>query len=67
MAAANQTNKEAKKSKKSKNSTLGFVEVAEIRDSVVILREGQMRAILLVSSANFALKSAQEQEILRCT
>lgn len=49
-------------SKKNKFSTLAFVEIAEIRDSVLILREGQMRGILAVSSANFALKSNQEQE-----
>jgi hypothetical protein len=47
-----------------KNSTLGFVEISEIRDSVMILRENQMRAVLGVSSANFALKSIQEQEII---
>jgi hypothetical protein len=50
--------------KKLKNSSLNFVEVAEIRDSAIILREGQMRGVLAVSSANFALKSVQEQEII---
>jgi hypothetical protein len=50
--------------KKSKFSTLAFVEVAEIRDGVLILREGQMRAVLGVSSANFNLKSNQEQEVI---
>jgi hypothetical protein len=50
-----------------KASTLQFVEISEIRDSVVILREGQMRAIIAVSSANFALKSAQEQEMIMGT
>lgn len=50
--------------KPSKVSTLGFVEISEIRDSVLILREGQMRSVLAVSSANFALKSSQEQEII---
>jgi len=49
---------------KQKNSTLNFVQVAEIRDGTLILREGQMRAILAVSSANFALKSSNEQEII---
>ncbi len=49
---------------KSKSSTLAFVEISEIRDSVIVLRESQMRAILAVSSANFALKSSQEQEII---
>lgn len=49
---------------KQKQSTLGFVDVSEIRDSVVVLREGQMRAVLAVSSANFALKSGKEQDII---
>ena len=49
---------------KTKISTLGFVEINEIRDSVIVLREGQMREVLAVSSANFALKSSQEQEII---
>ena len=56
MAAA------SKNSNTAKNSTLNFVEIAEIRDSTIVLREGQMRGILAVSSANFALKSAEEQE-----
>jgi hypothetical protein len=55
---------EANKTQASKNksSTLSFVEVAEIRDDVLVLRELQMRSVLAVSSANFALKSSQEQE-----
>jgi hypothetical protein len=58
------TKKTSSGSSNSKSSTLSFVEVSEIRDSVLILREGQMRAVLAVSSANFALKSIQEQEII---
>jgi hypothetical protein len=50
------------KTTKSKSSTLGFVEISEIRDDVLVLRESQMRSVLAVSSANFALKSSQEQE-----
>ena len=66
MASPNSTSKSLSpsESKKLKNSSLNFVEVAEVRDSVMILREGQMRGILAVSSANFALKSIQEQEII---
>jgi hypothetical protein len=45
-------------------STLGFLEIAEIRDSTLVLREGQMRAVLSVSSANFALKSGEEQQMI---
>lgn len=62
--ATNSTKSNSGTSKKTKFSTLAFVEVAEIRDSVLVLREGQYRAIIGVSSANFALKSTQEQEII---
>src|ERR1700704_4763908 len=42
-------------------STQDFVPVAEVRDGIVILKDGTMRAILLASSINFALKSEDEQ------
>ena len=48
--------------KKTKFSTLAFVEVSEVRDDTLILRDGQLRSIMAVSSANFALKSNQEQD-----
>ena len=47
-----------------KSSTLGFVEISEIRDAVIVLRESEMRSIIAVSSANFALKSSSEQEVI---
>src|SRR3989338_7444293 len=42
-------------------STQDFVPVREVRDGVMILKDGSMRAILLASSLNFALKSEDEQ------
>jgi hypothetical protein len=42
-------------------TTQDFVPIREIRDGIVILRDGTMRAIILASSLNFALKSADEQ------
>lgn len=42
-------------------STQEFVPIQEIRDGIVILKDGSMRAILLASSLNFALKSSEEQ------
>lgn len=42
-------------------STQEFVPIREIRDGVVILKDGSMRALVLASSLNFALKSADEQ------
>jgi hypothetical protein len=47
--------------KAQKATTLDFLEIAEIRDSVAILKESEMRAVVAVSSANFALKSYEEQ------
>ncbi len=45
-------------------STQRFLDIAEIRDGVVILKDGTLRAVLLVSSVNFALKSEDEQNAL---
>jgi type IV secretory pathway VirB4 component len=42
-------------------ATQDFVPIKEIRDGVVILKDGSMRALVLASSLNFALKSADEQ------
>ncbi len=39
-----------------------FVPIKEIRDGVVVLKNGGTRGVLLVSAVNLALKSAQEQE-----
>ncbi len=44
-----------------KKSTQDFVPVREVRDGVVVLKDGGLRAILLASSLNFALKSEDEQ------
>src|SRR3954464_13082507 len=45
----------------STKSTQEFVPVKEVRDGIVMLKDGTMRAILLASSINFALKSEDEQ------
>ena len=42
-------------------ATQDFVPVKEVRDGVVVLKDGNLRAILLASSINFALKSEDEQ------
>ncbi len=41
-----------------------FVPLAEVRDSIAILKDGGMRAILIASSINFALKSEDEQHAI---
>ncbi len=42
-------------------TTQNFVPIQEIRDGIVVLKDGGMRAIVLVSSLNFELKSLDEQ------
>lgn len=41
-----------------------FIPVEEIREGVVILKDGSLRMILMASSLNFALKSSEEQEAI---
>lgn len=53
-------NNEAKKASPAQE----FVPVKEVRDGVVILKDGSMRAVLLASSLNFALKSPDEQQAI---
>ncbi|KKT29754.1 hypothetical protein A3G55_04485 [Candidatus Giovannonibacteria bacterium RIFCSPLOWO2_12_FULL_44_25] len=38
-----------------------ILQIEEIRDGVLILKNGSLRAVLMASSLNFALKSADEQ------
>lgn len=42
-------------------STQRYLNILEIRDDTVILRDGTLRAVILVSSINFSLKSEDEQ------
>lgn len=41
-----------------------YLPIAEIKDGTVILKDGTLRCVLLVSSINFALKSDDEQNAL---
>ncbi|MEK7481433.1 MAG: TraC family protein [Patescibacteria group bacterium] len=45
-------------------STQRYLDIASIRDGVVIMKDGTLRAVLMVSSVNFALKSEEEQSAL---
>ncbi|HAL50541.1 TPA: hypothetical protein DDY56_01775 [Candidatus Uhrbacteria bacterium] len=42
--------------------TQRFLDIAEIREGAVVLKDGTLRAVIMVSSINFALKSQEEQE-----
>ncbi len=45
-------------------STQQYLDIAEIRNDTVVLQDGSLRSVLLVSSLNFSLKSEAEQEAL---
>lgn len=49
---------------KANNTTQTFVPLRDIKDNVVILKNGQMNMVMLASSINFALKSLDEQEAI---
>ncbi|NTW29901.1 MAG: hypothetical protein HGB34_02105 [Candidatus Moranbacteria bacterium] len=45
-------------------STQKYVDVADVRDGVIILKNGSIRCILIASSINFDLKSSEEQDAI---
>ncbi len=53
-----------KKKAKKRPSTQTHLPIAEIKDGVVILKDGTLRSVILVSSLNFALKSEDEQNAI---
>lgn len=44
------------------NSTQNSLQIAEIRDGIVIMNDGSYRAVIMAKSINFDLMSPQEQE-----
>ena len=50
--------------KKNITSTQIHLPFTEIRDDLIVMKDGTLRAIILVSSLNFALKGEEEQEAI---
>ena len=46
------------------NSTQQFLEIDQIREGLLILKNQSLRAVMMVSSLNFALKSEEEQSAI---
>lgn len=44
------------------NNSQQFVPIQEIQDGIIVLKDGSIRAVLMASSINLGLKSAEEQE-----
>ena len=53
---------EIKQSVKNPNSTQNSLQVAEVRDGIVIMNDGSFRSVVMLKSINFDLMSQQEQE-----
>ncbi len=53
-----------KKSKMQAPSTQQYLDIAEIKYDTVVMKDGSLRAVLAVSSINFALKSEDEQNAI---
>ncbi|MBU2052630.1 MAG: conjugal transfer protein TraC [Nanoarchaeota archaeon] len=45
-------------------STQQYLDIAEIKEDTIVMKDGTLRAVLLVSSINFALKSEDEQNAI---
>jgi len=45
-------------------STQDFVPIKEIRDGIIVLKDGSLRLVLMASSHNLALKSGDEQQAI---
>ncbi len=56
--------KKVKKTKSKKPATQTHLPIAEVKENTVVLKDGTLRAVLMVSSINFALKSEDEQNAL---
>ena len=52
------------KPKEVQKSTQAYLEIAEIKDSIVVMKDGSLRLIMLCSAVNFDLKTDEEQDIL---
>jgi len=50
--------------KKPTISTQSFLDIYEIKDNTVVMKDGTLRSVLLVSSINFSLKSEEEQNAI---
>ena len=48
----------------SSKATQEFVPIKEVRDGILMLKDGSMRGVVLASSLNFSLKSDEERQAI---
>lgn len=46
------------------SSTQAYLNIAEFKDGTIVLKDGSLRAVLMTSAINFALKSGSEQDAI---
>jgi len=57
-------NEKAIKKKKAVPNTQSHVSIAEIKNDTMVMKDGTLRAVLMVSSINFGLLNEEEQEAI---
>jgi hypothetical protein len=62
VVSSTKTSAKAVKPKTNSNSTQNTLQIAEVRDGIVIMNDGSYRCVVMVKSINFDLMSQQEQE-----
>ena len=45
-------------------ATQEYVPIKEVRDGIIVLKDGSLRALVLTSSINFSLKSEDERQAI---
>src|SRR3989338_4566094 len=64
MKSEKKSEKTTKRKKPSRPASQAHLPIAEIKENTVLLKDGTLRAVLMVGSINFALKSEDEQNAL---
>lgn len=64
MAFWNNNKNQAKDKEEKKSTTQTQIPIAEIRNGIVVLKDGGLRLVMLCSTINFELKSEEEQNAI---
>src|SRR3990167_1154544 len=64
MAKEKSKTTKPQKGKGKKASTQKYLDISEIKEDTVVMKDGTLRSVLLISSINFALKSESEQNAI---
>ncbi len=62
--AKNEMQSQSMSGSKPTASTQAYLDIAEIKEDTVVMKDGSLRAVIVVSSTNFSLKNTDEQNAL---